>query len=98
MENLEQLVKKIDRLETMIFGYEGPGLKDTVVRLDESVKQFDASIKDLAIVVSGLVKFVDESIGKDKIKTQMATTIRWLVGSLITVILALITLVLKVIL
>jgi len=89
------LKEKIDRLETMIFGHEGPGLKDTVVRLDESVKRFDSSIKDLATVVSGLVKFMDETRGKDKIKTQMASTIKWLVGTVITLAIALITVMLS---
>ncbi len=91
MDRISQISEKLDQMESMIYGREGPGLKDTVVRLSETVKHLDGTTESLKTAVSGLVRFMDETRGKDKIKTQMASTIKWLIGSLVTLIIALVT-------
>ena len=98
MSNIEQLNKRVDKLDSDINGNGGPGLKATVIRLDTHVEKFDGTIADLTTAVRGLVRFMDETRGKDKIKAQMASTIKWLVGTLISLSIALITIVITIIL
>ncbi len=98
MDKFTELNRKVDKIESMIFGHEGPGLKDTVVRLDETVKHLDCTVQDLKTGVSGLVKYVEETKGKDKAKEGMVSTIRWLVGSVITITVAALTIIVTIIL
>ena len=88
MEPIKELQRKVERIESMIFGHDGPGLKETVMHLDRTVKGLDETMSDLRIIVSGLVRFVDETKGEDKAKENMSNTIKWLVGTVIALAIA----------
>jgi len=96
MDNITEINKKVDRLDSVIFGENGPGLKDTVVKLDFRIEKFDITLRDLTVAVNGLVRFMDETRSMDKIKVKMTSTIRWLVGTIITICVALVSVVITI--
>lgn len=82
---------KIDDLDKTVFGNGKPGLKENVIVLIESLKTMNCHISDLKTGISGINKFIDEERGKQK---AFATT-KWLIGMNITLLLALISLIIK---
>lgn len=90
---MDELNKKVDRLDAVIFGDNSPGLKDTVVRLDVSIDKFDLTLKKLANAVDRLVSFMYKTQGMEKAKTKSTNTIRWLVGINITLLVTLVSII-----
>lgn len=79
----------INDLRAVVFGKKG--LNETVIRLDETVKGVTEAINHNATVQSGLLKFMNESKGRDSNKT----TVRWLIGTIITLSLAFVSYLIK---
>lgn len=68
--------KEIDELKKAIYGNGQPGLKETVIRIDENLKSLNTHTEKIGTVLSGLLKFQNEVDGMGKSKT----TIQWLIA------------------
>ena len=72
--------KEIEAMMKTLYGNGQPGLIETSIRTDENLKQLTEITEKLATGVNGLLKFMNETKGRDRGKT----VVYWLIGLLIT--------------
>lgn len=81
---------KIDRIEKVLYGNGTTGLVETIARLDENVKTLVNTDQQLTTTVSALVKFMTDIKATEKAKRDVKSNVRWLIGILVSIDLALI--------
>lgn len=74
-----------------------PELNKTVIKLDTTMTIFSKNTEDLTKVIRGVLKSQDESIGEEKGVEKFKNNQRWVVGFLVTAVIALAGVILKLI-
>jgi len=86
---LGKLRAEVDTLNKAVMGNGQPGLIVTVPKLAESVERFEQTAGEFATAVRGFHQFQENQIGQEQGKEKIRKRNRWLVGIIISVLVAL---------
>ena len=89
---IAEMKATIKRLIAIIDGDDKPGLKETVTVLSVTVSQLSENTKDLATALKGILQFQNETVGKIKAEQSYKVSMRWVIGLMVTIIIAFATL------
>ena len=93
---IAQLEIKVIDLERMVKGNGQPGLAQTVPALSQTVTDLNETVGELSVGVRGLLRFQENELGIRKGKSIVKNRNRWIIATLITVVLGLATLLVKI--
>jgi len=85
----------IKTLKRIVMGNGQPGLSVTVPELNQNVADLNDTIGTLATGVSGLLKFQENQIGIQQGKSIVRKRNQWILGIMITVLLAMVGFIIK---
>jgi len=83
----------VKTLKRIVMGNGQPGLSVTVPELTANVKELNNTIGTLATGVSGLLKFQENQMGIESGKEQIRKSNRWIIGTLLAIVSALLALI-----
>jgi hypothetical protein len=78
----------LDRISSVIYGYDKPGLLDRVVKIEtemEALKAFcENDVKNIHLKLEKIEKFQTEEQTKQKLEKGKSDTSKWLIGLYVT--------------
>jgi len=78
--------QEIQEMKNTIYGNGRPGLKESVVRLDETVKTLNSTVEEFRKVTSAFHKFQDQHLGGEKQKKKTILILTISISTIITLI------------
>jgi hypothetical protein len=94
-EEIGEIKASVKRLEKIVEGNGQPGLRDIVTALNTNVDIMNKNIAYLTTVISGILKFQNETEGESKERDRNKINFRWAMGLAITMFICLIGYIIK---